>query len=225
MSIRRTGTRRRGTGPAAAGALAGAAAAALAAGALAGCQVRAGAVATGEPTPVRASTPAQAGDTGAPAAGATAPSSGLPETAGGYTRDHDAERREAAALLDVQNDPPSDGPKYALGPLTTGIYAEPGGASGLGEILVVRAEGDFPDTGAAMTDFTARVRAQGAELTPVDPGAGGGSAGCTTRETQGGAAKAVCYLVDATTLLVVSSAGTAEATGAALARMHPDLRT
>ncbi|MQY08597.1 hypothetical protein [Actinomadura macrotermitis] len=206
-------------------------AAALAVAALAGCRVQAGTIdrtsapeAAGDRTPAAAGTTRGESPDDRPTAGATAPGSDLPRLAGDFSRDYPAEERQAATLRELQNDPPPAGPKYSLGPLMAGIYMDLREPRKLDEVLVLRAEGSFPDTGAALTDFTARIRAQGAELTPVDPGKGGGSAGCTPRTTTSGGTKIVCYLVDETTLLLVSSSGTVQDVGEALAHMHGYLR-
>lgn len=215
----------------------GLAVAAVTVGLLTGCSVSFGA--SGEPTgtpgdpPATAaptapaqvpSTPEGAGTTAPQGTGATAPESALPENAGGFIRDYDAEQREAALLRDLQNDPPPTGPKYSLGPLMAGIYNVYGETTRENELLVLRAEGQFPDTGAAMTEFTERIRNQGAELTPVDPGEPGGSAGCTPRTNAEGATVTVCYLVDSTTLILVQGHGSIPEVGDALKRMHPSLK-
>ncbi|WP_018656500.1 hypothetical protein [Actinomadura flavalba] len=195
---------------------------AVGAGALTGCTVRLGDTG-GTPDgalPSISSPPVTVSASRRPAAGATDPASGLPRQAGPYIRNDEAERRDAEHILRMQNQPPSDGPKYGLGPLMAGIYSFPGDNSRTGEMMVARAEGAFPDTGAAMTDFTRNLRADGVELAPVDlPG----SAGCGTRVMQGGRLS-VCYLVDARTLLAVFSTGDVSDTENALKQLYPDLR-
>lgn len=173
--------------------------------------------------PAAVSTPADPmSPTGQPSAGATDPASALPDRAGAYVRDHAAEQRNAAKLLELQNDPPGDGPKYSLGPLMGGIYNVDGDMAPAGELWVLRADGRFPDTGAAMTDFTAKIRAQGSELTPIDSGEYGGSAGCTIRAAQGASVTA-CYVVDSTTLLLVLGTKSIEEVAEGVRQLHPAL--
>jgi len=145
-----------------------------------------------------------AGPTG-PTAGATAPSSALPENAGGFVRDHSAEQREAASLLQLQNNPPPQGHKYQLGPLFTGIYNVGGAPTIADELLVVRAEGQFSDPGAALTDLTQKARRSGTEITPVGSAFDDGRALCLRRQASAGdtATVTACYSVNSSTLLLV----------------------
>jgi hypothetical protein len=215
----------------------GLAVAAVAMGLLTGCSVSFGASGESTDTPVNPPataaptdpaqvppTPEGPGATTPPETGATAPESALPENAGGFIRDYDAEQREANLLRSLQNEPPPAGPKYSLGPLMAGIYNVYGETTRENELLVLRAEGQFPDTGAAMTDFTERIRSQGAELTPVDAGELGGSAGCTPRTAAEGGTVTVCYLVDSTTLILIQGHGSIPEVSDALKRMHPSLK-